>query len=283
MDKIPYNEMLEIRDQFDHLAPGSKERTNHESAECIGDSNSMIVEKKDDGAISAYCFRCGRSGYYRGKATLKSKAFGESRSSDVNSTNGDALFGYNPGTTEVADWPGQARAWIRRSGVSDHDVKHYGINYSPDDRRILIPIYGSDGDLLQYQTRRVFEDDPRPKYIGYYRERVAVCLGNHLGGRRIVLVEDYLSGIRVSKYSPVMVLFGTKLRPDQFTFLFKFGFDEFLIWLDDDNLIVQKAQMRIKRDLDKIGKCLIYHGKGVSPKDVTDDELQRILKEQNCA
>ena len=40
------------------LECGQKVRVSHDTAECSGSSKSLLIERKEDGTISAYCFRC---------------------------------------------------------------------------------------------------------------------------------------------------------------------------------------------------------------------------------
>jgi hypothetical protein len=277
MNKMPWSEVLALKDEYEYLDPGQKVRVNHDN-DCDGQSSSLIVEKKDDGSISAYCFRCGRSGYYGNRSALKIKQAREASQVTERDSNPHVAKRYPGGSTVLTDWPPKARAWIGKSGITAAEIEKYGIAYNDDIGRVVIPWCDDDGNVLSWQTRRVHDWDDKPKYLTYWRDRVPVVLDASGGkGRSIVLVEDFLSGIRVSRYSPVMVLQGVKLMPDNLSYIMQFGYNDFLVWLDDDNMQVKMAQLTLKRNLDKIGKCLIYHANGVDPKESTDEEIKSIL------
>ena len=265
------------------LAEGHQVRINHESSDCDGSSNSLKIERKHDGNISAYCFRCRRRGFHSiapSLESLKSRAAGV-RTSESSCTTRVELPEDCEGN--IRKWPVQARAWIRKGRLTDDEVEHYGLCYDANDSRLIIPAFDADGDLVSFQSRRVHERDTRPKYLTF---RNNSNIHAHLiddncicRGRRIAIVEDTISGIRVGRFMPTLVLHGTQIHPYQIKHMMVAGFDEFIVWLDDDNVQVKRAQLDIKRSLDKVGKCLIYHGNGVDPKELSDDEIQKILSE----
>jgi len=277
MERLPFNEVLKIKEDYDHLEEGDKIRINHDSPDCDGGSDSMIVEKKDDGSLSIYCFRCRRSGYFSNGPTLKSaKARASSRATPRGDSTSDKPLVFS-GESEVDKWHPEARAWIRRAGITDEEVSKYGLVYDDSIGRVIIPWRDGDGNVAHYQTRRIHDDDTAPKYISYWRERLPVVLGLGVGSNTMVFVEDFLSGVKIARQSPVTVLLGVNLAHNVLDLLVKMGYNDFLVWLDDDNLQVKKAQLQIKQTLDKIGKCLIYHAKGVDPKEMTDTEIGTVL------
>jgi len=279
MSKLPFSEVLVIKDMYDYLESGQSIRVNHDSPDCDGSSNSMIVERKDDGNLSIYCFRCGRRGFYGSGITLKSKEAREGCNTTQANDYKLSPKSLPEGDSRVESWPPEARAWIRRGRITDEEVLRYGIIYSPVIRRVIIPWYDDNGNLCHYQTRKIHDEDTGPKYLSYWNSRDPVILGGSRVGNRMVFVEDYLSGMRIARYCPVTVLLGVNLLEQHILFMVEHGYTEFLVWLDDDRFQVRTAQLNIKRTLDKIGKCLIYHGKGVDPKELTDTQIQQLLED----
>lgn len=265
------------------LAEGHQVRINHEVTDCHGGSNSLKIERKDNGDISAYCFRCGRRGYHRVAPSLASLKARASASESSTSANRHVLEIEPRCEREIARWSVPARAWIRKGRLTDEEVEHYGLCYDAVDDRVIIPQYDADGDLVGFQGRRISDGGSGPKYltkrdasncVPFIIDDNCVC-----PSRRIVIVEDFLSGVRVGRFIPTLVLSGVKIHPYQIKHLMVAGYEEFVVWLDDDNAQVKKAQLQIKRSLDKVGKCLIYHGNGVDPKELSDDEIKEILSE----
>jgi hypothetical protein len=276
---LPYDDFLEIGENLNY---GQKARVNHDSSDCSGDSNSLLVERKDNGDISAYCFRCGRSGYHSNRT--RSKGSSPFRRSGTTASRGEVSSGgCNPElelpidcTQDIEEWPVLARFWVRSYGISDSEVSSNGICYSGGEGRVILPVYDDDG-LAFFQTRKIDKRDKGQKYMTYKNRDAAVILGD-LSQGIVVLTEDYLSAIKVSRHMAAMPLFSTRVREIHRKALLDKGISEFIIWLDDDNLQVRKDQLRNKKELDKIGNCDIIHSDGVDPKDHTDEEIINILE-----
>lgn len=278
MEKLPFKEVLKLKEQYDYLEAGKSVRVNHDSLDCTGDSNSMKIERTEDGNLSIYCFRCGRSGFYNAGFIKTGKALGEANAVCTDSVDGECKTLNVPrGEGEVSRWPKEARAWIRRSGVTQEEVTKYGIVYSDELNRAVIPWLDSNGKPAHYQTRRIDDDDGSPKYLSYWRDRIPVTMGISMTGKDMVLVEDSLSAIRIARQHPVTALLGVYLWPQHIDTFVKMGYNNFMVWLDDDNPKVKIAQLKLKLTLNKIGKCLIYHGKGVDPKELSDEEIADVL------
>ena len=273
------NKYLSKRDFMpiaENLSYGQKVRVNHDSDECQGDSNSMIVRVKNDGDISAYCFRCGKRGYHS-NSSLKSKVCGADATAGSRESNGDSfvLKGIEEDTTL---WPVRARVWVRKYGITDWECMRYGICYSSDLGRVILPQFDSDG-LASYSTRRVLEDDTGSKYYSYRcRDVATVCYSGVAKKQHCVIVEDLLSAIKVGRYLPAMPIWSTRIRDIHVNTLIDMGFNKFTVFLDDDNGQVKRDALKNKRILDKIGECDIIHSDGKDPKEFTDNELQEILK-----
>ena len=275
----------------EELDAGQAVRVNHVSSSCAGSSKSMLIRRNEDGAtINVKCFRCGGYGIYSTKATLKSKIFGgastgsgegNERELQVSTGRDEAVERYNllsrGGVRNVEEWSPKARLWINKYGLTDKEIQDNGIFYSNDDRRIILPVYGAD-DVQSYQTRKVYDEDTRPKYLSY-----TITSGIHLiparSGRTdsICLVEDTISGIKCSRYVDTLVLHTTNLSQEHKKFLLKSKYDKHIIFLDDDNLTVKKNTLRIKKWLDKFSYTKLVQSGGRDPKEHSDSELIEIL------
>lgn len=274
MAYLKWDDFLE---QGQELSLGEKVRVNHSSASCDGSSNSMLIERKDNGDISAYCFRCGRSGYYGCYSTPKSSKVGEGH--DVTAT-GIGPDGYKytiplGSTADINQWPVYARHWLRKAGITDEEVEQHGILYNSGIDRVILPVYSGD-ELAFYQTRQVNDTDGKPKYLTYSNFAVSNVISN-CDSDTVVLVEDYLSGIKVGRQFDCLVLHGTKILDYHLKTLIDKEYKKFIIWLDDDNLQVKRNTLSNKQLLDKIGQCVVIHTYGKDPKDHSDDEIREFV------
>jgi hypothetical protein len=91
-------------------------------------------------------------------------------------------------------------------------------------------------------------------------------------GGSIVIVEDMFSAIKVGRHLPTIALLGAELKG--MSFLTRF--DNYLIWLDNDNATVKVKQAKIKQRLDLFGECVIIKSPN-DPKDYTDEEIKTWL------
>jgi hypothetical protein len=70
---------------------------------------------------------------------------------------------------------------------------------------------------------------------------------------------------------------GTHLSDVMLAYLIKRGFDEFNVFLDDDNTEVRIRQQDLYRRLRVFGKVKVLHTQGIDPKEMPDSDLQTML------
>lgn len=278
---LPRNEQKELAETYEYLSRGESIRINHNTTDCQGDSKSMVIKRGDtDGVLYFKCYRCdgfGKSGGYR-NTTLKSKSSGTASSTHTSSNRSDYRIPEDA-NENINEWPAKARLWIRQYGITDKEVEDNGIVYSASLGRVCLPVYDNvNGDLLFYQTRNIYPDrDTLSKYLTFRNTDGILALGS--SGTIIVLVEDMLSAIKVSRCTPALCLFGTLVRDVHLKWLISNNYKKFIIWLDDDNIQVRKNALKNKNMLDKLGECIILHTDGKDPKEHDDKSIEEILND----
>ena len=65
---------------------------------------------------------------------------------------------------------------------------------------------------------------------------------------------------------------------NRYIIFMKGRYDNHIIFLDDDTLMVKQNAMKIKRFIDKFSNSMIIQSNGKDPKEHTDAELKEILK-----
>lgn len=275
------------------MTEGEVKRVSHESADCSGDSKSLRIEVKQDGSIIAKCYRCGGRGFHgsHGAAALKRKidattgvplgtAHGNVSSFDwavdrLKQRLGSVREGARI-VEDIDDFGIHGRLWIKQYGITDHEVKTYGICYDEEWGKVLIPIFDSEG-VAGYQARAVRPDDKDAKYLTYYwRPTSMLYAAPGANMERLVITEDVISAIKVGRQWLAMPLNSTQLSDKHKTTILSSGVHDFIVFLDDDNLIVKQQQLALKRGLDKLGKCAIV-AQGKDPKHFTDQQLKEII------
>ena len=115
-----------------------------------------------------------------------------------------------------------------------------------------------------------------PKYMTYTSRPQDYYLVLDQDMPTVVLVEDYISALKCSRYVASAALFGVSLKDGMLARLVR-SYSKFLIFLDDDNTQVRLAARKIKKRLDIFGECCIIEGVGYDPKECDDATLKRLL------
>lgn len=255
---------------------GDRVRVNHDSDDCSGDSNSMTIERKHDG-VYAKCFRCGKYGVSREAKPRHFFATKEAERIDHDSSGAIRL----PYDSErvVREWPSKARVWVARARITDEEVERYGLAYSARLGRVVLPIY-SDGDMVGYQARKIYDDDPGPKYYTRTKhpDRMVFISSNPSHSDTIVLCEDVLSAIRVGRFVSSGAILGTSTSDYALGVLTegrKYG----IIYLDYDNRIVINNTIKLKNKLELLLDRVSLISNSIDPKQLSDKDLESLLSE----
>lgn len=268
--------MKDVYDIIRSLPPmGDGEQVNVYHCKEGRGNDRLYIKRTTDGYIFN-CFHCGKSGGVRA-STVEGDTV-RVRPSRVGHSSG-ATAGRLPvdGTGDWGAWHPRARGWVGRY-ITQQEVKDNGLLYSPRLRRVVLPVYDSDG-LVGYQTRRVFDDDDGPKYQTYTQrpKDFHYYRSGSSGSGSVVIVEDMLSAIKCSRHAASAALFGVSLKDTLLARLLR-SHRKFLIFLDDDNLQVRLAARKIKKRLDIFGECVIIEGVGSDPKACDDATLAGLLR-----
>lgn len=169
-------------------------------------------------------------------------------------------------------FPLDACRWLYENGVFDHSIEEYKIFYVPETHRVGIPTLSRHGDLLNYQTRRLNEDDGTPKYLG--RGPKNLFHSRFTKTTYCVIVEDMLSAIRVGELCSSIALCGTSLPTKRVWDIIDI-FKAAIIWLDGDAPGL-KAASKIEKQLSLYIPCKIIKSTE-DPKKYTKKEIREII------
>ena len=256
--------------EFMNHAPdeaGTKVRVNHNSPNCRGNSTSMVIERKNDGTISAKCFRCGR--YGRDKDGNKPSMFNAPKNID-RSTNLPNDLEY-----EWCEWGVHATTYVNKFGFSEADTTLAGIGWSPRLRRLIIPVSNRTAENAGWIAKS-FDQQPRyytrtntPENMYWQRENTDNGEPNS-----VLVVEDVLSALRGSEGISSFALLGTSLTNRMVRELSRY--DKFYIWLDNDNSIVRQKQLEIFNKLSLYGDVKMIKS-NTEVKELSIDKVKDIL------
>lgn len=136
----------------------------------------------------------------------------------------------------------EALRWLYSCGINIEEARKQGIQWSTNQQLVCWKVHNQQGTNIAWQGR-CFSKTAKTKYIIHGKVHESICL---LGEQRpvnfcddgdttCVLVEDYLSAIRVSKKLPCVPLFGCTIKLEHLQTLSK-QFSKIIVWLDSDKL-----------------------------------------------
>lgn len=190
----------------------------HSSCDVCGSKDNKAVY--EDG--STYCFGCKTA--TRGTINLR-EVF------HPTPTNPQVLkeFPYDA----QDGFPVNAFKWLLQYGLTSRECDKFGIKWSPSRQMICWKVKNPMGTIIGWQGRN-FNPQAKSKYTSYGAIHKDLCL---LGDKtdKLVLVEDYISAIKVSSHSSCMPLFGCTINLEGLQAISK-RFKGVIVWLDSDKL-----------------------------------------------
>ncbi len=263
-------------DEFVPLAPAhGKVRVNHTSDSCSGGRDSMIVERKEDGSISAYCFRCGARGYAGADGYRKSSTELRERFGGVRSDVGRGPVRSKPesgGVKGYGGFPAHVRAWLSGGGILHVDCDQY--EYFDKEDALYIPVQ-QGVDVVGWVRRSFNPKDYRPvplvsmdKFYAHYHTAEAGT---------VVLTEDVLSAYRcfVESGHDSISLMGTEIRDTIVDTIMRCRYHTAIVFLDGDNPTVRVKARKIAKRLPFLSTRIIEDGR--DPKRHSKEELTCLL------
>lgn len=239
-------------------------------------SSSGFVEYE----TTSYCFKCkkwtpkGYSGIYKseGKVVLEGLRL-------------PSKVVYNP-----QDMHPEALEWLFKYYVFEDMIKKYKIGYIPESHRVFLPLLDKDKKILYYINRALIPGDV--KYLNSTGVKAPMYCIEGSKSEAIVLVEDFISTIRIGQHYNVAFLQGTSLSRELLKHIVE-NYKHVVTWLDSDapgQGAARKIAKQIRDYEDSILETRIYTRpdrleptiiKNVctekDPKCHTDSEIKEIL------
>jgi 5S rRNA maturation endonuclease (ribonuclease M5) len=194
----------------DSLVIGEQTRINHDNCKAGVDTRGRLYVKRDQHAVLAYCHNCGDYGIAsRGPKikNIKDLLVENEQLAQVNGRGELVLppdIVYTRGAMPLGAW-GWLEQYITWAEVVDNEI-----GYSPSWDRVILPVY-EDGKLVYWQGRALRKDTEKYISAKAHPKVMAWKIGNLPtgGDDKLIIVEDYLSAIKVSRYCDAVALLGT--------------------------------------------------------------------------
>lgn len=169
--------------------------------------------------------------------------------------------------------PDDALKWLKKYGISDNEIKHYCLCWNEETNSLVFPIFNDNNKLVYYQERYFGPKVNYPKYItrGSKTQQLGYITNRNFNGT-IVLVEDFVSAIKVGRYCTVAPLLGSVISAEAVKWIVE-NFWRVRVWLDMDKA-VESLKQASKVPVKDIRIILTQF----DPKDYTTQEIVKVLE-----
>lgn len=166
-------------------------------------------------------------------------------------------------------YPKQALDWMGKYELTRNDLISNNILWSESYKRLIFPIY--DGKKLLAWQGRYFGEESKPKWYskGNLKE-VYHILGK---GQTLILVEDVVSAIKLSRYTAAMPIFGSVIGLERWNRLKHLNYKTYFIWLDPDKRKESLIEVRLANSLGLDTNVLFTE---IDPKEISYEELNKL-------
>ena len=174
-----------------------------------------------------------------------------------------------------------ALTWLSKYEIEMNEVKKYGMLWSPSKKMLIFPFYANDdepnqpkGRLLGWQAR-VFNPNYQQKYykVGGFSDFFNVLNLHDSKGHDIVIVEDFISAIKIARKYASIALLGSNLSTARMKQLNLFA-EDLTFWLDEDK--AEKA-MSLAKTATMLGFRARYIITKHDPKEYDNQQIAETL------
>jgi hypothetical protein len=243
------------RELIDALAPDNGTvRHNHDHCPAgVDTKRRLYVTRKENGSVVAYCHNCGNSGASIHRRTHFRR---DIHSNSVASVGGEIKMPLNI-ETDMSKWPIEARTWVLKAKGTLTNLQEYALAYDLDTKRVIIPKFNLDNELVMYQSRNVGLDDG-PKYMTVKQGEADIYSPVQLtddADTTLVICEDMMSAIKLVEIGTVdaLPLFSSNVKFDKLL-THVLGYDIIIVWLDNDGVEIERHRDSLARNCRALGK-----------------------------
>jgi len=272
MQMLPFNEFV----PFAPEQPGVLRKDHNE--QCTGASKALRIVRKEDGSITARCFRCGQWGKWSSNYTKRERKLKRLQElfnpPDTKTSARTVLHMPKAVTFDPRQFSLHALKWLNRYEIQHSEIIAHKIGFHKKFNRVVLPVYEEE-ELKFYQYRKLVADN-YPKYVSN-KSKIWDLQGKYIQKHPeyIVIVEDLLSAIKCGRVVSAFALLGTNLS-DKAELLIA-DYENIFIYLDNDSSQVKRIQSVLKNNLEIYGGNIriIKHTK--DPKELNTQELIKLL------
>lgn len=244
------------------------EFSHHEACPSCGSKDNLGVWQ--DG--HKWCFGCGF--YIPGYKTMSVKDIEQQlRRQEKKKTANNDIHLPDDFSSSIAK---PALDWLMQYGLTEEEIHHNHIGWSHARHALIFAFFDPSGNLLLYQERNFNPDIVGRKYFtqGFPDDNFIIYFPNGASSsRRLVLVEDVVSAIKVGRQFPCAPLFGSQVSLDRIRRASD-RFEELVLWLDKDKALESlKTKIRASPYFNKVTTIVT----DLDPKEYSDHDINEFL------
>lgn len=174
------------------------------------------------------------------------------------------------------DYNDPGLSWLLKYELTIPELIKHNVYWSQIKQQVLFAFYESEGVLGAYQARNF---SPGSKSKNYNKGDLSTILpiyhhNDHSQSKVLVLVEDPVSAIKISRYSDAMPCLGSSLPTSKINALARL-YGAFLVWLDG-NMYHNAQKIAMKFELLGSDATVVYTPN--DPKDYSDKEIKHLTQ-----
>lgn len=213
----------------------------------------------DDGHV--YCFGCG---YYTSPTGIQHKP---KENKDIKGT-------YLPDDADLYI-PSEPLQWLKKYEITAQEINHNKILWSESKKYLCFPYFGQDNILEAWQGRYFGDNKEHPKWITYgkIQDHLKIFFLTDAEKEGIILVEDIVSAIKISRQYPCSPLFGSNADWKTLARYYRYT-KKLILWLDEDKY---KSSHKFASRATLLGfdARVIYTSK--DPKEYNNEEIKNYV------
>lgn len=165
------------------------------------------------------------------------------------------------------------RLWLDRYQITDDEIYNNKFQWSEDKQMLVMPVYDVYGNLTMWQGRRFNTYDKKGKYFTQGNVESVYHILGYTNPKRIIVVEDLISAIKVARVATVMPLFGSNISNERLVELAR-RFENLVIWLDFDKAAyTTKVKQTARLLFEKVSTILTKR----DPKEHSESDIKSLL------
>jgi len=175
--------------------------------------------------------------------------------------------------------PEKAIKWLTKYGITREEILHFGICWNPKSDSLVFPIRNSDG-VVVVTNERYFGSNPHAqKYKTYGHKSQKQLFINHPNNpRTLVMVEDFVSAIKVGRFVCAMPLLGSTM-PEAALRWATGRYKKLRVWLDMDKASQSLGEAAKASQYIPDCRSIITD---LDPKEYSMEQIHGILMESGC-